>query len=226
MGFYRSIARLFGRSPFGLLRLHAEKVQETVQEMAKLLNAYAGEESQLVSGEAAERVGELEHEADEIKQEIRSQLPRSLLMPVSRSDILEFLWQQDRIADNCQDAASLLALKRVKLSEEMREKFGELSQAMERAAEGYKHMIAKLSDVLESSFGKRQVNAIITLINELNRLEHEADIAECELVRMVYARDDLDGFSKYHLISIILKVGNVIDHMENAGGRLRIMVSR
>jgi hypothetical protein len=220
----RSIARLFGPSPFKLLYRHAEKVHETVEELAKLLTQYAGGEP--VAEESAAEIARLEHEADEIKQKIRGQLPRTLLLPVARSDLLEFLWQQDQIADNCQDAAALLALKAIDLPTEMREEFTEMAGALRKTAAEYKRMIATLSEVLETSFSKRRVNAITDMINELNRLEHEADLVEGKLVKMIYEEDHLDGFSRYHLISLVLKLGNVVDHMENAGGRLRIMVSR
>ena len=41
--------------------------------------------------EILERVNALEGEADAIKREVRQNLPRSLFLPVSRSDLLEML---------------------------------------------------------------------------------------------------------------------------------------
>ena len=49
----------------------------------------------------------LEHEADEIKHEIRSHLPRRFFMAVERRDMLEILDAQDSIADVAQDIAEL-----------------------------------------------------------------------------------------------------------------------
>ncbi|MFQ5796103.1 MAG: TIGR00153 family protein [Candidatus Bipolaricaulia bacterium] len=221
MPFQRTIAKLFSKSPFKPLYLHTEKVKETVHELAKLIDRY-------VDGQTpeSETISILEHEADEIKQTIRNALPSRLIMPVARSDLLEFLWQQDQIADNCQDTALLLELMQVDLPAEMRETFLELSRAMIQTAETYAEMMEKLSKVLETSFARDQIEEITALINQVNDREHEADLIERKLVKMIYRGQTLDPFAKYHLIQIVLKIGNVVDHMENAGGRLRIMISR
>lgn len=217
--FFRKL--LFEHPSFKPLYLHAQKVYETVEALAEMIDEYTkGNEVD------SEEVSSLEHEADIIKQEIRSKLPRSdLWLPVARSDLLDFLWHQDKIADNCQDAAGLLSLMRIKLPLEMKERLERLNEMMMRTIKEYKHMIEKLSEVLESSFGRSQVDEIWQLINKINVMEHEADIIEGELVRMTYT-SGLNAFEKYHLIQITLKIGDVIDHMEDAGGRLRIMTAR
>ena len=46
----------------------------------------------------ARQISKQEHEADIIKNEIRNHLPKSIFLPVSRSDTLSFLKEQDAIA--------------------------------------------------------------------------------------------------------------------------------
>ena len=205
-----------------LLELHAEKVCETVEELARVVEDYLeGREVE------SERVSELEHEADLLKFQVRSTLPRSdSFMPIARSDLLDFLWQQDNIADDAQDAAGLLPLLQVELPPEMAAKWREFLEVLREGVKVYRQMAQGLKELLGKGFHEDEVGRIIGLLSEVNILEHRADVIERELIAMVYGRQELDGFEKYHLIQVLLKLGGVLDHMENAGGRIRIMTAR
>jgi len=207
-----------------LLESHTQKVCETVEELAGTIEDYvAGRAVE----ERSERVSRLEHEADLLKFQLRSSLPRSdSFMPVNRSDLLEFIWQQDEIADDAQDAAGLLPLMELKLPKGMTEKWREFAKALLEGVEVYRKMALGLRSLLERGFRKEQVEQVLGLLEEVNLLEHRVDLLEKDLITMIYNQGELDGFAKYHLIQVLLKLGNVLDHMENAGGRIRIMAAR
>jgi len=213
---------VFEAPSFDLLDLHAEKVCEAVEELGRLLEDYiAGREVDKA------KIERLEHEADLVKFQIRSTLPRSdSFLPIARSDLLDFLWQQDSVADASQDAAGLLPLLQVELTPEMKEKLEEFRQKLLEAREAYRELARRLRFVLETGFSKEKVDLVWELINKLNVLEHEGDVIEGELIALVYRQEGMDAFTKYHLIQIMLKLGDVLDHMENAGGRARIMTAR
>lgn len=59
------------------------------------------------SGEIRAQISHLEKEADVLKREIRLKLPRGLFMPVDRSDMLELLTQQDKLANLAKDIAAV-----------------------------------------------------------------------------------------------------------------------
>jgi predicted phosphate transport protein (TIGR00153 family) len=209
---------------FDLLERHAEKVCETVEELTEEVEAYL--EGREAAGRSA-RVFELEHEADLLKFQLRGTLPRSdSFMPVARSDLLDFLWQQDNIADDAQDVAGLLPLLRVELPPEMVAKWREFLEVLLKGAEVYCQMTQELKRLLERGFREKEDAPIMRLLNEVNEIEHRADMIERELIAMIYKREDLDSFGKYHLIQVLLKLGGVLDHMENAAGRIRIMAAR
>jgi predicted phosphate transport protein (TIGR00153 family) len=206
------------------LELHTQKVCETVEEMVKAVEDYLSEQP---VAERSEQVSKLEHEADLLKFQVRSTLPRSdSFMPVNRSDLLEFLWQEDEIADAAQDAAGLLPLMQLKLPPEMVAKWREFSAVLFQAVGVYRRMAEGLKGLLEKGFRKEQVAAVLELLGEVNLLEHRVDVIERELIAMVYGQRELDAFAKYHLIQVLLKLGDILDHMENAGGRIRIMAAR
>jgi len=207
-----------------LLQRHAEKVCATVEELVREVEDYLeGREA----GERSERVSELEHEADLLKFQLRSTLPRSdSFMPVARSDLLDFLWQQDNIADDAQDAAGLLPLLRVELSPEMVAAWREFLEVLRAGIAVYRQMAQGLKGLLERGFREEEIKRLLGLLSEINVLEHRADVIERRAIAMVYEQEELDGFAKYHLIQVLLKLGGILDHMENAGGRIRIMAAR
>jgi uncharacterized protein len=215
------IARLLARSPFRALERHAESVCATVEELGRVVRAYVAKEVYPI-----DEVSRLENEADEVKNEIRSSLPSGLLMPVNRSDLLEFLWQQDEIADFAQSTAKILALLRPEMPEALEEDLLALSGKMLQTSAQYMAMIKELGDVLETAFAKRQIDDVVSLLAEVNRLEHEADLLEGRAIQEIYRAEAMGDFERYHMLRVIFQMGEVVDHMENAGGRLRIMISR
>lgn len=210
------------QSPLDDIYNHAKQVQETVNELTKVLDIYVKG-----NGINNEKVSHMEHQADKIKQRIRNKLPRSdLLMPVARTDVLSFLWQQDQIADTCQDAASLLSLLRIELSKDVSAKLLKLTEYLSQTAQVYLEIVRESSELLTSSFSKEKMDELWIKIDGMNELEHSADQVETVLVKNIYEDEVMDAFQKYHLIQLVLKVGDAIDHMENAGEYLRIMTAR
>lgn len=221
------LKRITGRlvldySPFERINDHAQKVHDTTTELSQAFSKY------IEGGKIdSDKISQLEHEADQIKQEIRNKLPRSdLLMPVARSDVLSFLWQQDQIADNCQDAAMMLSLLSIDLSASLSEGFTNLSESASKTASIYLQMVERSTQVLSSSLSSEQIGELWEVIDEVNRLEHQADQIEGELIKRIYRDRSLGAFQKYHLIQVVLKTDDAIDHMENAGEYLRIMTAR
>ena len=102
-----ALANLFGRSPIKPMQEHIKVVTRCAGEVPGLFEALcAGDQAKVT--EVKDRIFALEEEADNIKNELRAHLPKSLLMPMDRRDLLEVLDMQDSIADTAQDIAGLL----------------------------------------------------------------------------------------------------------------------
>ena len=102
------IASLLGSSPFKPMQAHMRVVIECAEEVPGLFDALiAGDQAGL--GATKDRIFAKEAEADELKNDIRAHLPKSIFMPVDRRDFLEVLNMQDSIADTAQDIAGLMS---------------------------------------------------------------------------------------------------------------------
>ena len=83
----RGILKLFAKSPFGLTVQHATQVQKTVQLARPLIDALlAGDNVRL--DEIYKTISKAEHQADEVKNEIRDRLPKSVFLPVNRGVLI------------------------------------------------------------------------------------------------------------------------------------------
>lgn len=199
---------------------HAIRVEETAEELAKQLRAWIrGEEV------CADLVSEKEHAADLVKQEIRLGLAKAKPSPLPADRILELLWHQDEIADLCQDSALLMALRRPDLGLELADAFRALGEILTKTV--HAHILAVTA--FEEAFlgGDLAVKAedIAANIDLVDRLEHESDLLEREIVATVYRREDLPPFDRYHLVQVVLALGNTVDQVKNAAGDLALLMA-
>ena len=74
-----TLTSLFGRSPFKPMQEHIGVVARCASQVPELFEALsAGDQARVVS--IKDRIYELEQEADDIKNELRAHLPKSLLL--------------------------------------------------------------------------------------------------------------------------------------------------
>lgn len=212
-------------SHFDHLYEHANRVSETVKALVAEMEAYSDE--QPVEGA---KVSRLEYEADQKKQKIRRELPRSdLLMPVARSDLLSLLWNQDEIADNSQDVAELLPMLELKtdLPVQYSEALDQLGEILKTSVEEYGELIRTAGEVIKgTNSGSDTQETVLGSIETINELEHRADQITRKAIKSVYSEDSLEDIEKYHLIQVVLKINNTMDHVENACNFIRIMTNK
>lgn len=222
----RTFFELFARSPFEPLLRHAEKVREVVDLLPPLIDALLDEDFERTR-ELHKHISGLEHKADEIKQEIRDHLPKSLFMSVDRGDILGFLKEQDAIADSAEDVAVLVSLRQTRTPEAMKAGVRELVQHVMRTADGWTDVVGELPNLQEASFTGPEVKKVLQMVQETNRREWEADKVQAELSRtMVRHEEELGAIAFLFWMRIASELGDVANRCENTAERLRLMLAR
>ena len=81
------LARLLRQSPFKPLQEHMRVVAKCMDEFMPLFEALFEKDQNRVK-EIAEKIYKIESEADEIKNGLRLNLPKTLFLPVTRQDLL------------------------------------------------------------------------------------------------------------------------------------------
>ena len=218
----RTIAKLFGKSPFAPLQTHMKSVARCLEKLSnsfKLL--FEGDFDRLV--QEADAVSRLEHEADLIKNDIRNTLPKSLFMPVDRAHFLEILSFQDRLADKAEDIAQLLTLRPLDKFDLFK---ADLFAFYEKNFEAFisaKKIIEELDELLEFSFGGMEAEKVREMVDKTAFLEHEADkLQHAFLQKFFTLSDDLSPPAFYLWIRLIKEIGEIPDIAEKLSNRIRM----
>lgn len=220
MGFWKRVGTLlFAQPPTILFVEHGKKVCRTTECLLAMMEAFGrGEDVTPFKGE----VDRWEHEADQVKHQIRRKLPRSdLFLPMARGDLMDLLWQQDEIADKAQDTVHLLSLLPLSLPSELRDIWERIVTGLRKCQRAYCELVKDLERHLK---GERQlVDRMRELLAEIGDEEHGVSTSEDEFVEAIYRQGSLDAFTKIHLVEVARTVGQVAGHMENAAGRICLL---
>jgi predicted phosphate transport protein (TIGR00153 family) len=221
----RSIAGLFGRSPFKLLEQHMDKVRSAMNEVPPLFDALYAEDYAKVK-EVSNNIMKLEHEADILKNDIRSQTPNSLFMPVDRRDFLSLLSSQDDIADTVEDLSIVLRFKNVAVPAPIKPMLMELANhVMDIGILAY-NIVQELDNLMEVSFGGAEADVVLKMVDQLSTREWEADKLQFKITKEIYAmEDDLSKGDFFVLMEIIRTLGSLADKCEKVGKILRMFIS-
>ncbi len=222
----RSILGLFAKSPFGPLVQHTERVHDAVVLIRSLFDAFTGEDWPKTE-EIYRRISKLEHKADVVKNDIRDHLPKSLFLPVDRGDVLKFLKEQDRIADDAEDLGVLLTLRRTPTPDALKESVFALVDAVIRTSEAWYEVARELPTLQEASFTGPEVDRILKRINEISDLEWEADKRQAEVTKRLFEHEaEIGAVSVMMWFNIVRVLGAIANHAENTADLLRLMLAR
>jgi len=186
---------------------------------------------EMVAGDKAavaarrQEIDRLEHEADRIKNEIRSNLPKRMFLAVERRDMLEILDNQDSIADVAQDIAELADVRGMVVPEVLASAFLELVRRVVSACEQAERVINELDELVETGFRGREVARVDQMIEELSRMETHTDELEERVQRLLFGIEDELGISAMFWYRMIDDVGEMADYAERVGNRLRLLTA-
>jgi predicted phosphate transport protein (TIGR00153 family) len=220
------IFSLFASSPFHPLQEH----------MGKVLSCTAGLEKFFVSifdndwekaTLAQQEINQLEEEADDLKRDIRQKLPEGLFMPVPRTDLVDLIGRQDRIANKVKDVAGLMIGRKMDFPASMQDSMVKYVQCTIGVCEKANQVIQELDELLETGFRGQEVRKVETLIFELDDMEDEADKLEQEVRLELYELEDgINPVKVMFLYKIIDWIGEIANRAQSVGHRLHLMLAR
>jgi hypothetical protein len=216
---------MFAPSPFEPLEEHVKLVRQCSDLFREMVVAYLDKDFE-TSDKLALKISELEHEADKIKNRIRESLPRSIFMPVDRGDFLNYLREQDQVADRLEEVALTMSLRRTVIPEELRDDFLDLAKKVCDVVDLVPLAVRSMIELLEATFRKKdsKVNLYINLLNEKEQLTDDLDL---KIRKHIFdIEDKLTHGELFHLMRVVKLLARVADHAENCGDRMRVMVAR
>jgi predicted phosphate transport protein (TIGR00153 family) len=217
----RTIAKLFGQSPFVPLRAHMDKVALCVEKVPVMFEA-------LVRGDHAEvenlanEISTLEHEADQVKHDIQDHMPRSLFLPVDRDRLLEILSTQDNLADKCENIGVLLTLKQLTMPTWLAADFDAYLKKNLAAFAGAHAIIKEMDSLLETGFGGPEAEKVLAMVQQVAYTEHEVDVLQRQLLRhLLQNESDLTVGDFFLWQRLFMQVSDLSDMSERLANRVR-----
>jgi hypothetical protein len=199
-------------------------VLECAREVVPLVEAMSAGDIERVR-ECRTKIDDLEHKADEVKNEIRDHLPRRLMLAIERRDMLAILDSQDSIADRTQDIAELADQRSMQLPEALKEPMSALASRVVAACDQAGRIIDELDELVETGFSGQTTVRVEEMISELGRLETETDELQDRACRAVFGLEDEHGVATVYWHQIVQWTANLADHAEKVGNRLRLLIA-
>ena len=220
------ISALFGPSPIRPIQEHMAKAQSCIALLGDFLEA-SFSKNWKEAEEIQQAIHKKENEADTLKREIRTHLPRSLWLPVARNDLLEMLHIQDHLANRARDIAGIMLGRKIEIPEELVECVRDYYQKnLNTSAQALK-AINELDELLETGFRGREATLVEELVVELDELEHQSDVSQVKLRAMLFQMEDsLPPVHVIFLYKIIDRLGELADISQKVGSRLLLLIAK
>lgn len=219
------LANIFGSSPVMPLEKHIEVAHKSARRLHALFEAViAGdwEEAEAVKAD----IYRLENEADELKNEIRLHLPKSLFMPVPRQDILELVTVQDKIANISRDVANIVVLRKMDIPSALADGFLEFVDRVVDSTRQARKSVRELDELFTTGFRGAEADLVSSMIEQLDAIETETDRQQIGLYTLlIEIEDTLPPVHVMFLYKVIEKIGDIADMAERVGRRLELLLA-
>ena len=219
------LANIFGSSPVQPLEKHVGVAYQCTKQLYPFFEAVlAGDWDKAV--EYRDAIDALEHKADDLKKEIRKNLPKSLFMPVPRQDLLELLLVQDKMANRTKDVSGLVLGRQMKIPDAIAEDFLLFVQRNIDAAKQARKSVRELDELFTTGFRGAEAELVESLVEELDRIETETDGLQAQLRGALFKVEDSMGpVDVIFLYRVIQLTGEIADMAERVGRRLELLLS-
>jgi predicted phosphate transport protein (TIGR00153 family) len=219
------LANIFGSSPVRPLERHMDIVYRCAKKLRPFMNAVIRRDLKRMT-EVRSQIEALEHEADNLKKEIRINMPKSLFMPVPREDLLELLLVQDKIANRTKDVSGVIFGRKMKIPKQIAPQLMEFVDRNIDATKQARKSVKELDELFTAGFKGAEVNLVNDLIEELDRIETHTDeqqtILRSALFEIEKTLDPIDAIFLYEVIQL---TGEIADMSERVGRRLELLLS-
>jgi predicted phosphate transport protein (TIGR00153 family) len=219
------LANIFGTSPVRPLERHMDVVYRCAKKLRPFVNAVIKRDLKRMA-EVRSQIEALEHEADNLKKDIRLNMPKSLFMPVPREDLLELLLVQDKIANKTKDVSGVIMGRKMKVPKAIAAQFLEFVDSNIDAAKQARKSVRELDELFTAGFKGAEVTLVAELIEELDEIETHTDEQQTRIRSALFeiekTLDPIDAMFLYEVIEI---TGEIADMAERVGRRLELLLS-
>jgi predicted phosphate transport protein (TIGR00153 family) len=172
------------------------------------------------------QISEAERSADKLKRSVRRHLPKSLFLPVPRSDLLALVGIQDHVANTSKDIAGLIMGRHIRFPDDLQPKVQEFVTACVAVSGQALKAIQELDELLQVGFSGREVKRVEDMLKTLDNLEQVTDKQQIKLrAKLFKIEKDMPPVDVIFYYQIISLLAAVADDAESVGDRLQILLA-
>ena len=220
-----AISEVISNSPLALLERHAGVCMDCVERLPLYFKeAQSGLWAR--AEEVREEICRFEGLADELKQDVRSNLPRGLWMSVSRADLLELVRVQDKMANGVKEVSGISLGRQLAFPSPLTEDLNEFVDVVVAVSRSVVKIIGATRELSRSAFGTRQTNAILDFVSQVEAGERRSDDMQAALRARVREHEvDLPPVDAMFLYQLLAAIGEIADNAEKVAHRAQIIAT-
>lgn len=219
------LSRMFRSNPFDGVEQLMARTHDVVKEMPALIDVLIeGDQDAVV--ERAKHISTLETIADRAKNELRSQMPVRMFLPVDRRDFLKLVSQIDAIADSAEDTAVLLTFRKMEVPESFAPLLRQLVAQCVRTVESAEELVHFLPTLLQSAFAGKAASHALALADHISMQERESDKIQDQLLKELFRHeDDVSPVAVSMWLRIVEALGDMANHAQKVGDQFRLFLA-
>jgi len=220
-----AISEVISNSPLALLERHAGVCVDCVERLPLYFQeVQSGRWAR--AEEVREEICRFEGLADELKQDVRSNLPRGLWMSVSRADLLELVRVQDKMANGVKEVSGISLGRQLAFPSPLTEDLNEFVDVVVAVSRSVVKIIGATRELSRSAFGTRQTNAILDFVSQVEAGERRSDDMQAALRARVREHEvDLPPVDAMFLYQLLAAIGEIADNAEKVAHRAQIIAT-
>jgi predicted phosphate transport protein (TIGR00153 family) len=216
---------IFASSPFKPLQDHMNRVCACVSSLVLYFGLVFEQKWDKVE-EQYQVIAHLEREADKLKRDIRQHMPNSLLMPVSRSDLLDLLSVQDKLANQAKDIAGIIVGRRMCFPESLHGIILDYVRISVKAAQQAVQVGSVFDELLELGFKGHEAERVFQEITVLEGIEKESDRVQIKIRSQLFAMEkELNPVDVVFMYQILEWIGDIADRAQRVGHCIDLLLA-
>jgi predicted phosphate transport protein (TIGR00153 family) len=221
-----SIFNVFGPSPIRPLEQHMRQVHQCAKQLYPFFEEVFKPDWD-VATTIKDKIVSLKAKADVIKCDLRLHLPTGLFLPVARTDLLELLSAQGRIASKAKNIANLIIRRKMIIPEVLKPLFMPFLNSCLNASKQACMAINELDELLETGFRGSEVKIVEEMIKKLYDIEHKSDELLADIRQSIFELEkELSPIDVMFLYELVQWIDDLADYAQTVGSRLQILIAR
>jgi len=220
-----AISDVISNSPLALLERHAGVCVDCVERLPLyFVEAPANRWGR--ASDVREEICRFEGLADELKQDVRSNLPRGLWMSVSRADLLELVRVQDKMANGVKEVSGISLGRQLGFPAAMTSEVADFIDVVVQVSRVVVKIIGATRELSRSAFGTRQTNVILDFVSQVEADERRSDEMQATLrARLREYEAELSAVDAIFLYQLLAAIGDIADNAEKVAHRAQIIAT-